>query len=63
MDSNCDWKFGCHSCINSLRGFIEVGEQALATHKIGHIEIALKELKSAVELARVIAYSSENKEV
>jgi hypothetical protein len=41
---------------------IEVGEQALATHRIGYIEIALKELKSAVELARIIAYAAENKE-
>jgi hypothetical protein len=30
---------------------------------MGYVEIALKELKSAVELARIIAYASENKEV
>lgn len=58
----CDRLFGCHRCQESLKGFIEVGEQALATHKIGYTEIALKELKSAVELARIIAFSSENKE-
>mgnify|MGYP006863160925 CR=1 FL=1 len=58
----CDRIFACHSCINSLRGFIEVGEQALATHKIGHTEIALKELKSAVDLARIIAYASVDKQ-
>ena len=58
----CGQLFGCHSCIQSLRGFIEVGEQALATNSIGHTQIALKELKSAVELARVIAFASENKE-
>ena len=63
MDSNCRREFGCHNCANSLRSFIEVGEQALATHKMGYVEIALKELKSAVELARIIAYASENKEV
>ena len=60
--SNCDGKFGCHSCVNSLKSFIEVGEQALALQKIQYIELALKELKSAVELARIIAYASENKE-
>jgi hypothetical protein len=59
----CTHEFGCHSCINSLRGFIEVGDQAIATNNIGHIQIAMKELKSAVELARCIAYASENKEV
>jgi hypothetical protein len=59
---NCNHEFGCHSCSNSLRSFIEVGEQALATHKMGYVEIALKELKSAVELARIIAYASDNKE-
>jgi hypothetical protein len=59
----CELKFGCHNCQNSLRGFIEVGEQAIATNKIGEIQIALAELKSAVELARIIAYASENKEV
>ena len=63
MDSNCRREFGCHACSNSLRSFIEVGEQALALHKIHHTELALKELKSAVELARVIAYASDNKEV
>jgi hypothetical protein len=60
---NCEQKFGCHSCQNSLKSFIEVGEQALATHKMGYTEIALKELKSAEELARIISYASENKEV
>jgi hypothetical protein len=63
MDSNCRHEFGCHACSNSLRSFIEVGEQALELHKIHYIELALKELKSAVELARIIAYASENKEV
>ena len=58
----CDMKFGCHSCVNSLRSFIEVGEQALELQKIHYTELALKELKSAVELARIIAYASENKE-
>jgi hypothetical protein len=59
----CARVFGCHACINSLRSFIEAGEQAIATNKIGHIQIALLELKSAVELARIIAFTSENKEV
>lgn len=64
VDSNgCQRIFACHSCTNSLRSFIEVAEQALATHKIGQTEIALKELKSAVELARIIAYASEDREV
>jgi hypothetical protein len=59
--SSCDGRFGCHACSNSLKTFIEVGEQALALQKIHHTELALKELKSAVELARIIAYASENK--
>ena len=59
----CDHVFGCHGCTESLKGFIEVGEQALATNRIGEIQIALGELKSAVELARCIAYAAENKEV
>ena len=57
----CHREFGCHSCTNSLRGFIEIGEQALELQKIHYTELALKELKSAVELARIIAYASENK--
>jgi hypothetical protein len=63
MASHCRREFGCHSCANSLRSFIEAGEQALATHRIGYTEMALKELKEAVELARIIAYASENREV
>ena len=59
---SCNRDFGCHNCTASLRGFIEVGEQALETNKIGHIVMALKELKEAVELARIIAFTSENKE-
>ena len=58
----CDRIFGCHACQQSLRSFIESGEQALTTHRIGYTEIALKELKSAVELARIIAFASDNKE-
>lgn len=58
----CDRKFGCHSCTDSLRSFIEAGEQALEVQKIGHIVMALKELKSAVELARIIAFTSEHRE-
>ena len=59
----CGQIFACHSCVSSLKQFIEIGEQALATNRIGEIQIALAELKSAVELARIIAYASENKEV
>ena len=63
MDSNCKCKheFGCHSCTESLRAFIEVGEQALAKYKMAHIQLAMDELKQAVGLARVIAYCSEDK--
>jgi len=58
----CEYKFGCHACQNSLKIFIHIGEQALELDRISEAVMAFKELKSAVEMARIIAYSSENKE-
>jgi len=40
--------------------FIEVGEQALVLHNSGNTEAAMRELKSATELARIIAYSADD---
>ena len=59
----CDQKFGCHSCVSSLRLFIKLGEQALELDRLDEKVMAMKELKATVEMARIIAFSSENKEV
>jgi hypothetical protein len=56
-------EFGCHACIASLRGFIEAAEQAETLRSVGFQELAFKELKSAKELARIIAYASEDQGV
>ena len=58
----CDYKFGCHACQNSLKIFIQLGEQALELDRQLERVMAMKELKSAVEMARVIAYAAENNE-
>ena len=58
----CEYKFGCHACQNSLKIFIKIGDQALELKRIGEVNMAMKELKSAVEMARIIAYASENKD-
>ena len=58
----CDYKFGCHACQNSLKIFIQLGDQALELDRSNEWSMAMKELKSAVEMARIIAYASENKE-
>ena len=58
----CDYKFGCHACQNSLKIFIHIGDQALELDRCNEKVMAMKELKSAVEMARIIAFASENKE-
>lgn len=56
----CKKIFACHSCIESLKAFIESAEQAEKLHQMQYIEIAFKELTSAKQMARVIVYSGEN---
>lgn len=58
----CGKVFGCHRCEDSLRQFIEIGMQALVLRKQGYQEIAFKELESAIQLARCIAYASQDKQ-
>ena len=58
----CDKVFGCHACEVSLRAFIDAGDQALELRKLGYQEMAFKELKSAIGLARCIAYASNDKQ-